>query len=358
MKILDKYFIRLMLAYSFYSISILTLIFSFFKFLEELRQLNNTNYTIDLVVNHTLLSIPSIIGTVLVLGLMIGAVFTFGSLNSNKEVQIFHTGGISQKNLIIKIIKYSFFMSLFLIIIIELFAPKSLKLAEKIKDKATGRYVTDNSQNIWIKNKDNFIFLSGIDKKNKKGELSIFTLDRNKGLIGYIFDSNSKIEENEIVYSNNGININSENEYLNFSMLDSKDKKKVFSLNELQIELLNTDLKTLNLIELTKLFISSIKNNTNYKEYYFEITSRLTQPFILVGMILISIPYILNLSRAVSIANRLFIAISIGIITHLIARLVTTLVSQYSSLTIIGPYITVLILFVFGLALLRLKKMI
>ena len=360
MNILDKYFLKLLAVYSISSITILTLVFTFFKFLEEMRDIGIGNYGFNEALIHIILTIPSVSYSVMVLGILLGSIFTIGQLNTNKELQIFHTGGLSPKKILFKTIQFSFLMCFALLLFSELFAPATLKLADKIKNNAIGKIAPNNLQkNLWVKNDNKYILLNQSKSKKTSSSVRLFTFSDNTILSRYEYAENAEIDENKVRYKDHkAYRTFLKNDILSISRDENINKEKIIFLDGTQMKVLDTNLKTLNLIELSQISLSLHKNKLNYKDQFLEIASRLTKPFILLGMILIALPFVFNLDRNISIAKRIFIGATIGIFTHMLVRLFTVLSLELDALTLVGPILPILLLLILGIGLLKFKRII
>jgi len=108
MKLLERYLFSSIVKSSISVLLGLVVLFSFFQFLEELNDVTKKGYTISIAIKYIALLLPSFFNLLLILGVMIGVVFSLGQLNSNKELQIFQVASISKKDIIFKSIKFTF----------------------------------------------------------------------------------------------------------------------------------------------------------------------------------------------------------------------------------------------------------
>jgi len=352
MRILDKYMFYSIFRGSVATLFSLVLILLFFKFLEELNDLNQGNYNLTEMIKYLALLIPSYFNSFVVLSLLIGTIFSIGQLNANKELQIFLTGSISKNELILKSLKYGFIIACSLIALFEAFSPQTYKLANQIKDDAVGNQKFKKLDNFWIRRNGQIISLS--KNEPNKNSIRIFNIKNNtlrsylysddvsEDEFGFFSDKNTKIIFNEIdgyLYPERTININ------DFRVDFSKD----------QLISLDQDAKTLSIFELIKFLIFSIENQTDFDLYLIELVSRLIRPFTLLGMVLLALPFIFDMRRSISIGKRIFVGISIGIITHLLTKIFTMIGLKFSEMVIFGPIIPTAIMLIIGIIVFRLN---
>jgi len=72
-------------------------------------------------------------------------------------------------------------------------------------------------------------------------------------------------------------------------------------------------------------------------------------------MILLAIPYILNIERNISIGQRVFLSIVIGTITHLVTKVLSVVSLKFDSMILVGPILPTLILILAGILILKIK---
>jgi len=352
MRILDKY-----MFYSIFKASVSTLfslvfIFLFFKFLEELNDLGQGNYNLTEMIKFLTLLIPSFFNSFVVLSLLIGTIFSIGQLNANKELQIFLTGSISTNQLILKSLKYGFIISCLLIALFETFSPQTYKLANQIKDEAIGNQKFNKLDNFWIRRNGQIISLS---KNNlNKNSVKIFNIENNN-LRSYINANEVSVDESGFFSDKSTKIIFNEVDgyFYPEKKIDMSDFRVAFSKDQLRS--LEQDVRSLSMFELVKVLIFSVKNQTESDQYVIDIISRLIRPFTLLGMVLLALPFIFDIRRSISIGNRIFLGISIGVITHLLTKILSITGLKFNEMVILGPIMPTLILLIVGIIFFKLK---
>jgi len=349
MKILERYLFLEIFKASLATLISLVLVFSFFQFLDELNEIGTANYNFKKAIQYILFLTPTYFNSLMVLSLMIGTIFSVGKLNLNKELQIFETGAISVKRLIIMTIKYPLFLSIFLIVILEISVPKTLFIANQIKLESLQKANLSDSNIAWFKKGDEIIFL----EKNNQDKFSIKVFEINDhNLSTYIESDQAYFLDNELVAKNSKkTKIINEKGFSNF--VNESDRRLKLNFNNQEIKSLSKNIKTMSFIELIKKILFSMRNNINLNQEIVELLSRLIKPITLAGMILIAIPFILDLQRNISIGMRAFISIAIGTFTHLSTKILTVVSLHFESMIFFGPVLPSLILIFTGLLLIK-----
>ena len=348
MRILNKYLLLMILKKAIFSLTALVLIFSFFKFLDELNHINQTNYDMNDVITHTIFLIPSISNSLLTISFLMGTTFALGTLNSNKEIQIFLTGGISYKILISKAIKFNLLLVVIFQIFLETFSPLSYQIAQSIKNDKMGMSTSTEAINFWTKRDSQFIFFDILTNNR----VYLFEVDNNN--LKNITEGYNPTFKDKILTINNLTikKINQDKKFAIINEIPSKNSIEIpLSQNDLLI--LRKDYQEMSVVELIKALAISIQNNVESKNYFHELISRIIKPINLLGMILIAIPFILKLDRNISIGRMLFVAISIGILSNLITKVLTTTSNYFDNLSEVMIFIPSLILILLGVFLSR-----
>jgi len=351
-KILEKYLFLMIFKSSISVLFSLLLIFSFFQFLREIDEIGNANYGLYESAKYILLLMPSYMNALLVLAIMIGTIFSLGKLNENKEIQIFLTASVSLKMIIKNGIKYSVIISIFFIVLLESISPQAAIFANQVKAESLGKSTYYESNQAWLKKDDKILFL--VPNKKNKFVAKIFITD-GSNLSGYI-------SSNKAYFSNSSL-ILDESEVIEFANKEGfKSPTKKFSknfseynLDVEEIETLSKKVNTMSFFEILDRITFSYKNQTQYQDLMIELISRVIKPFTLIGMILLATPFVLNLQRNISAGNRVFIAVAIGTITHLITKIFSVFTLKFDSISFIGPMLPAIIIISLGLVVMNRK---
>jgi len=340
MKIIDKYILNLIIKSSMITLIGIVTLFAFFKFLDELNELDNMNYSIGDIFQYIFLLLPSFFNSFIVLGLLIGSIIAIGQLNSNKEIQIFHTASISHRDLIFKFLKYPFFVSVIFITFFEFFASSSLRLAEVSKNNALGNPIQNSSGDIWLR-KSNEISLISSEKKFER----VFELENSSSLKKYSIYMPDSIDT--IIFDNN-------RQIIQHESIQNKSKENRTS-NSKDHDFLNKNTNTLSIIELIKAIKVSLEGQTNIHDYFIELVFRLIKPLNLLTMLLIALPFIVNNQKSTSIGVRIFIAVSIGIFAHLLTKILSVISIKFPLMQFLGPILPTFLFLIIGLVVFKFK---
>ena len=353
MKIIDRYIFFEILKKSIYVLISLVSIFSFFKFLEELDRIGEKQYTISTAMQYLFLSLPAFFNMFTVLGLLIGTIFSIGQMNSSKELQIMHTASVSRVSLIKKSIIFPFLVSIVLIIFFETISPHASDLAFKIRSKALGNLIINQDENFWLKRDDKIIFFQY--EKNNEKSAHIFQLKNNLDLISIVKSDRAFLKEKYIdLEANEKFELDSNRRFFNILKSSSDDNLRI-NFDSEQITSLNKKISTMSIKDLVNAIRFSYVNDLNYNNFLIELETRIIKPISLAALILLALPFVMNLQRNTSIANRVFIALCIGIVFHLLSKASTVLAMKFPDIASFGAILPSLVLMTIGIILIRFK---
>jgi len=346
MTIIDRYIVRSIAISSTLALLGLVTLMAFINFLNELNELGNGAYSFEIILQHILLLTPSFFNSLLILAIMMGVIFAVGEFNSNREIQIFQTASISLSHLVNKCLVISFLLSIFLISFFEIISPDTFKLAHQIKNQALGKPIVKFNETLWFKDGNKIFNISNISPNGSS--LRVFTVDDKGRLVSFSFGKQGNFLDNKFIEpASKTINFSINNQDINsFPTINYQEVK--IPLEEELVNIMKLDIKESSLKNLFKSGYYSYTNGLHYREYAHEIIIRLIRPFTLIGMILASIPIILRFGRSISVSNRIFISLMIGLITNLLSRILSVISLKFDSLEFVGPMIPTLLLISFG----------
>jgi len=232
----------------------------------------------------------------------------------------------------------------------ELISPYSSDLAFRLKNTAQGNVISDENKSTWIRRDGNYIFFN--KKKNNPTEVLVFQID-NINLKSAIMTNNFKFSE-DIMYflDQDKVNID-EDKQLKLINKNVSEENFSIELEEEQLNIFPDNIKTISIFEIFNTISLGYQNENKISEYYNELVSRLIRPIILVGLILIAAPFLFDVNRNTSVSFRVFLAVSLGLITNLLIKIVSTAALKFDHLSIIGPIMPGVILITIGLFLSR-----
>jgi len=350
MKIYVKYLVLDIIKRILLTLALLTSLFAFFKLLAEMGKVGTFNYDFTDALMYVLLSTPLLMQSIIGVAVLIGAIISFGGINSAHNVQIFQTGKVSPKSIILTYFIVSSLILSTLIVFVEFFSKESDINSERYRANAMGQsYIPDSSNNFWIKKDDYFIFFGAKNKENLYKNLIILSSENNHKKFTYISSDNSYIDQNYLnMKSVQEIEVEQQDDGLyKFNQVTKPSEKLEIRLTQELVDLVNIKPRKLNIIELIQYVLLYDKSYLS-QQYISEIIRRLIHPFVMLLSFLIIAPRLMSNNRNSSFSKRLSLGIIAGLIIHMLNRLTTVISLKWNLDLSFVSFIVLLVIFFIG----------
>ena len=329
MKIFNRYF------WQETSISILMIMlgllamFSFFDLIQELDSLGRGNYDISKMLVFVLLSIPGHIYDVVPVAVLVGMMYSLGTLARNSELVVMRVSGLSILNIGYILIKVGLLFTVVTFLVGELITPFSEKMAQRMRIKATDSVIAQD-------------FRSGLWVKDGKSFVNVETVLPDSSLLNvhiYEFDENFKLR---------GISIAKKADYANesWSLSEVTQTKyntfKAIEKNNIQTQFFNTanwkssirpELLNVLLVAPEKMsawnlysFINHLATNKQKTTRYdVALWSKLIYPLACMVMVILALPFGFLQQRSGGTSAKIFIGVMLGVVYQIMNRVFTHL---------------------------------
>lgn len=132
--------------------------FSFFDLIQELDNLGQGSYGISQMLVFVLLSVPGHVYDVVPVAVLVGMMYSLGSLARNSELVVMRVSGISLLNIGLILLKVGLLFTVITFMVGELVTPISEKMAQRMRIKATDSVVAqDFRSGLWVKDGKSFV---------------------------------------------------------------------------------------------------------------------------------------------------------------------------------------------------------
>ncbi len=132
--------------------------FSFFDLIQELDSLGQGSYGISQMLVFVLLSVPGHVYDVVPVAVLVGMMYSLGTLARNSELVVMRVSGISLLNIGLILLKVGLLFTVITFVVGELITPISEKMAQRMRIKATDSVVAqDFRSGLWVKDGKSFV---------------------------------------------------------------------------------------------------------------------------------------------------------------------------------------------------------
>lgn len=317
-----------------------------FYFINELRFIGTGDYNLLAAIEFVILTIPRKLYIISPWAALIGSLVVLGTMANNCELVAMRSVGISANKIAIFGSYYVFLFTIVVFLAGELLAPKIELLAQKRKTLAMSRgQAMYTSYGTWVRTGNRFIHIANIRTNKILNKVTIYNLDENFQLKQIKFAETAQlIKDNTWELKNIFITIFPElvdntNNTIKLEKINTQIENNLVDVSILQVTNIK-HLERLSIITLAKVIKDRVINNLAVVEYKIAFWKKIIQPFSILIMSYLAVPFVLGPLRSCSRGLRLLVGIIVGFLFHLLNALfcpLVTVVNIPPSLAVIVP---------------------
>lgn len=298
--------------------------FSFFDLLQELDSLGRGHYGVNSMLIFVALSIPGHIYEVAPVAVLLGIIYTLGSMLASSELVVMRTSGISLQTIAKMLLQIGLAFALITFLIGEIIAPISEKMAQRIRIQATDSVIAqDFLSGLWIKDGSSFVNVGTVLPDTSLANIRIFDFDAQFRLRHISQADKGYFEDDHWVLSNvTQTNINSSQSVQNNSVT-AKFMPQTRWDSLVRPELLNVLLVLPEKMSAWNLysFIQYLQQNGQRStRYQVALWSKLVYPLACLVMVVLALPFGFLQQRAGGISAKIFSGIFLGVVYQIMNR--------------------------------------
>jgi lipopolysaccharide export system permease protein len=317
----------------------------FFYFINELRFVGTGDYNFVAVCEFVLLTIPRKIYLISPWAALLGSLLVLGSMAKNNELLFIRTIGVSVNKIALYGGYYIMIFTVSVFIFGELLAPKIEAIAQQRKTLALSKGKAVSTANgMWVRAKNKFIHITKVKDPHTLTDVTVFDLDENLKLKTSSFASVARLSKNSqsdnqtwelqdviITDFSRVININNnelanQNNRISSEKLATKTETNLLDLNILKV----AGVKHLERLSIKNLLLTikdRLANNLTVIEYQIAFWKKIVQPFSILIMSYLAVPFVMGPLRSCSRGLRLLVGVAVGASFYLLNSLFCPLVT-------------------------------
>jgi lipopolysaccharide export system permease protein len=347
MKIITKY---LGITIATYISLVVLLLLGLQLFIEVTREFHYVGmgyYGIWQLLAYVFLMLPSDVYQFFPMASLLGSVIALGLLASHSELIVMRTAGISLIDISLAVLKSSIILVIFMLIVGEIVAPVTQKIASKNRAAAISKGQTLlTKQGIWIRSDNNFIHIDTVSEDKKLYGITKYEFDADNKLKTTSFAQLGTYQDKKWLCKNIVQTIFSAKQITNAVIPEQEWK---LNLNHELLGMVHDDPDQKTLLQLYSYIKYRKLSGLNIASYEFIFWNRIFTPLLIVVMIMLAIPFVFGPLRSATMGLKMIVSIIIGFSFYILNQFAgsMTVVYQISPiLTAILP--TVLFSFVYG----------
>ena len=361
---IERYLAQVVVSYTMLVMLVLLVIFSFFEFMNQVSKLTDT-YTLAKGSLYTLLKMPVYSYEIFPIVLVIGTLMGLGSLANQSELTVLRVTGWSIRRILWAVLKAAFMMWIVVAAIGEWVAPSSEAYAKKLRAEALNQsFSVGSGTDLWVKDAARYIHVGQVVSSTELRNIAIYELYQGR-LVQLSQATSASYQDDKWVFSK------AVKQFLRFATADSdvvgdalpllklkvsqSDQLKTsFPLIPEELENLGIETRYLSAWDLYQ-YIQFLKtNDLDTGAHELEFWRKVSMPLVVVAMIAIVFPLIFGSIRQVSMGQRVFLGVMLGMGFHLLNQFLGNLTVVYHWPVLLGAFLPALLLLV--VALLWLKR--
>jgi len=360
MNLIERYLGKVLAGHVLMVIFVLLIILGFSEFMIQVGR-STEEYTLVKGLVYTLLKLPVFGYEIFPIAVLIGALLGLGGLANNAELTVLRVTGWSINRIFWGVMKSVFLLWIAVAIVGESLAPKAEGYAKKIRGEALNSNFSIGSQNaLWMKEQNRFIYIGQTLSATKLLDLQIYTLEKGE-IVNYqqaksaeYKDKNWQlfnVQTSQLGWQDKEIITSPK---INWQALTYQAKTQEQATVSLPIDpdllaSLNLETRYMGIVDLYQYIGFLQSNELDAEAYQLAFWRKIATPFVIFGMIAIVFPLIFGTQRQVSIGQRVFIGIMIGMGFHLLNQIFGNLSVVYHLSPIMGAFLPSIVLISIGL---------
>ncbi len=317
MKILDRYLGRAVISGTLLTMAVLLPLIAFFLLADEVNELGEGYGFVDALAVAGL-GLPRYTYQLFPIATLIGSLVGLGSLASHSELVAMRATGMSIARILFAALKAGMVLALLALALGEFVAPRTEQAAVQWRnDIKSGQVTMRTPQGLWARDGESYISIGEILPGASLRDIHIYEIDSDRHLILATHADKAHYSEGQWLLS--GIS----RSRISDSGVESQPLASTAWSSLLSPSLLRlvvVEPQALPVWDLARYVRHMTANGQDSGRYLTEMWTKITQPFLILTMILLSIPILFGSARSTGLGIRLFFGIMLGMAYYLVSR--------------------------------------
>ena len=321
MKILDRYIgINIIQSYILVMV-ILAILFSLLVFIEQLDQLGEGRYQMADAVTYTIATIPRRSTDLMSITALMGSIIALGSLAGSNELTAMRCAGISKQRIGWSAIKTGILIMVFTILLEQFVVPPLDQFAESRRSlvQSEDQIALRTSGGFWSHDNLRFINVRNVIGGRQPADIDIYEFDQQGKLKDFIHADQAEILGDSRWQL---ANVSQKSFDPPGSITHHHDQLLWHSfLSASQVGILVVPPDNLSPTDLYSYIESLKRRGENINRYELSLWQKLAEPVVTGLMVLLSLPFVMGLSRNSTVSQRVMIAAIVGMVFYLLNQM-------------------------------------
>lgn len=298
--------------------------FSFFDLIQELDSLGHGDYGINKMLLFVLLSIPGHIYDVVPVAVLVGMMYSLGTLGRNSELVVMRVSGLSLLNIGTILIKVGLLFTLITFLVGELITPISEKMAQRMRIQATDSVVAQDFQSgLWVKDGRSFVNVETVLPDSTLLNLTIYEFDEN-----FKLRSISNAKKGDYEDKQWGLSSVTQTKFNDHKNIEQNTIQTQFFNKAHWISLIRPELLNVLLVAPEKMSAWNLRSFINHLEtnkqkatrYQVAFYAKMIYPLACMVMVILALPFGFLQQRAGGTSTKIFVGVLLGVVYQIMNR--------------------------------------
>ena len=298
--------------------------FSFFDLIQELDSLGRGSYGISKMLAFVLLSIPGHVYDVVPVAVLVGMMYSLGTLARNSELIIMRVSGLSLFNISTTLLKVGLLFTIITFFVGELITPISEKMAHRMRVKATDSVlVQDFRSGLWVKDGNSFVNVETVLPDASLLNIHIYEFDDS-----FKLRSISNAKQGDYTDEHWRLSDVTQSKFNTYQQIEQNNVQTQFLNIANWKSLIRPDLLNVLLVAPEKMsawnlyaFINHLETNKQKAtRYWVALWAKMTYPLACMVMVILALPFAFLQQRASGTSTKIFIGVMLGVVYQIMNR--------------------------------------
>lgn len=292
---------------------------TFFSFADELGDVGKGSYGFKQIFSYLALTIPRNFYELMAPAALIGSLVNLGAMANHRELVAMQASGFSRVRIIGAVLLGGGGLLILSILVGELIAPPAERAAQNLKSIAQTDQVSSRSRyGFWVRDRNVFINIRSIYEQQKLGKINIYEVGENQKLLKATHAKQAihtglqwRLKEIRTTFF--------EDHKLKVEQQEDAEWSSVLEPGLLNAFVIRPE--NLSVVELLYYMEYLIENGQASKMVEQAFWGRIFNPLVTLVMLMVAIPFVLNVRREVGTAQRIVSGVVIGLGFHLFNKM-------------------------------------
>ena len=315
MRLLTRYVGRHIIRATLVALSIVLALLSVINFVDDLSSIGKGGYTLWRAIEYLVLTMPRMAYSVFPLAALFGCLVGLGLLATSSELTVMRAAGVSQARIVWCVLKAGALMTAVAILVGEVIAPRSERIAEGLRSVALSDQVDPRGgDSLWVRDGMNYVNARHVLPGNQMHSVYIYRFDGDYQLSVLTYAERARyVGGNWLLEGVRESQINAEgvkNRHLSTVVWDS-----LFTPEHLKIVAVRPE--SLSVIGLYHYIGYRAENGLSKERYEAALGGKLIYPLTVVVMMLLGVVLVLGALRSTGMGQRITVGALIGVVSYI-----------------------------------------